>query len=144
MGAFLWLASFLFQKGSPESNDPYDRSEDRRPVTARSPWPARRGGAWLKIYQHSLSIVFLLLFLGSFALHVSAGAAEHSAEQLHHGQPDVAWWQYLGTSQLWFESLQNWQSEFLAIAAMVLLSIFLRQQGSPQSKPVQTPHASNK
>jgi len=143
MGAFVWLTSFLFQKGSPESKDPYDPSEDRRPVTARSPWPARRGGAWRKLYEYSLSIVFLLLFLGSFALHVAAGAVEHSAEQLQHGEPAVAWWQYLRTSQLWFESFQNWQSEFLAIAAMVLLSIFLRQQGSPESKPVQTPHAYN-
>ena len=143
MAAFVWLTSFLFQKGSPESRDPYDPNEDERPVTARSPWPVRRGGPWLKLYENSLSLAFLLLFLGSFALHVASGAAQHSSEQMQHGGQAVSWREYLSTSRLWYESLQNWQSEFLAIASMLVLSIYLRQRGSPESKAVQTPHAHN-
>ena len=67
-------------------------------------------------------------------------ARYYSSEQVAHGRPAVTVASYLGTSQFWFESLQNWQSEFLAIGAMVVLSIFLRQKGSPESKPVDSPH----
>ena len=69
------------------------------------------------------------------------GAGEYSAEQLDHGGAAVSALEYLGTSRFWFESLQNWQSEFLAVGALIVLSIFLRQRGSPESKPVAAPHA---
>jgi hypothetical protein len=85
-------------------------------------------------------LTFLLLFLASFALHAASGAREYSLEQLAHGHSGVSVLAYLGTSRFWFESLQNWQSEFLAIGAMVVLTIFLRQRGSPESKPVDAPH----
>ena len=77
----------------------------------------------------------------SFALHAIGGAEAYSQEQVEHGEAPVSTLQYLGTSRMWFESFQNWQSEFLAIGAMVVLSIYLRQRGSPESKPVAAPHA---
>ena len=76
----------------------------------------------------------------SCALHALAGAHEQSRQALLHGETPVTAWAYLGTAQFWFESLQNWQSEFFSIGAMVVLSIFLRQRGSPESKPVDAPH----
>lgn len=142
MGVFVWLTSFLFQKGSPESNDPYE-PEPQTPVTADSPWPARQGGFVLFLYQYSLSLAFFLLFVVSFVLHALGGARAFSQEQIEHGQSAVSVIEYLATSQFWFESLQNWQSEFLSIGAMVVLAIFLRQRNSPESKPVAAPHSQN-
>jgi len=81
------------------------------------------------------------LFLFSFTLHALGGAQVYSEEQMAHGGEAVTMFQYLGTSRFWFESFQNWQSEFIAVAAIVVLSIFLRQRGSPESKPVHAPHA---
>lgn len=106
-----------------------------------APWPVQKGGVVLKLYENSLALAFVLLFLGSFFMHASGGAVEYSAERLAHGQSAVSIGQYLKTSQFWFESLQNWQSEFLAVAAIVLLSIVLRQKGSPESKPVDASYA---
>jgi len=139
MAAFVWLTSFLFQKGSPESRDPNEPPE-RKPVTKDSPWPVRRGGWVRKVYENSLSLAFLLMFVVSFLLHASGGAREYSREQVLHGEQPVSMLSYLGTSQFWFESMENWQSEFLAIGAMVVLGIYLRQKGSPESKAVETPH----
>jgi hypothetical protein len=117
---------------------------DRDPRNSRrknAPWPVRRGGFVLKLYENSLSLAFLLFFLISITMHAVSGASVYNEEQVEHGQPEqLSVLQYAGTSRFWFESLQNWQSEFLAIAAMVILSIFLRQRGSPESKPVDSPH----
>jgi hypothetical protein len=95
----------------------------------------------LKVYEHSLSLTFLLLFLVSISWHAVPGASEYNEEQGTHSESPVSVLQYAGTSRFWFESFQNWQSEFLAIALVVLLSIFLRQRGSPESKPVDSPHS---
>ena len=142
MAAYVWLTAFLFQRGSAESNDPDEKREPKPPVDPRRvPWPARRGGLARRIYARSLSLAFALLFLVSFSLHAVAGAAHYSAEEVAHGGQVVTTWRYLGTSQFWFESFQNWQSEFLAILSMIVLSIFLRQEGSPESKDVDSPHA---
>jgi hypothetical protein len=147
MAAFVWLTVFLIQKGSPESREASheEQEEDREPDPHRpgAPWPVRRGGFALKLYSHSLTIAFLLMFLISFLLHAAGGAHAYSEEQAAHGQPGVTMLQYMGTSQFWFESMQNWQSEFLAIAMMVLLSVYLRQRGSPESKPVDARHDEN-
>ena len=95
----------------------------------------------MKLYENSLSLALLLFFLVSIALHAVSGAGVYNNEQAAHGQQEhLSFLQYAGTSRFWFESFQNWQSEFLAIAAMVVLSIFLRQRGSPESKPVDSPH----
>jgi hypothetical protein len=146
MFGYVILTALLFQKGSAESKK-LDEPEpvDKEPRAGRRkrdvPWPVRRGGFILKLYENSLSLAFLLLFLISIVVHAIAGAAEYNEEQAEHGQQQsLSVIQYAGTSRFWFESLQNWQSEFLAIASMVLLSIFLRQRGSPESKPVDSPH----
>jgi hypothetical protein len=144
---FVVLTVFLFQRGSAESKDP-DKEEDvdRDPRKSRNkkdaPWPVRKGGLVLTLYEHSLSLAFLLLFLGSFVLHAVGGAIEYNEEQLAHAQPErVSTLEYMTTAQFWFESLQNWQSEFLAVGSMVVLTIFLRERGSKESKPVDAPHS---
>ncbi len=90
----------------------------------------------LKLYQSSLSIVLAVLFLLSFFLHWYGSLKDYNEEQHLKGRATESAIQYLGNSRFWFESFQNWQSEFLSIFAIVLLSVFLRQKGSPQSKPV--------
>lgn len=142
MAAFVWLTVFFFQKGSPESKAPYEQ-DAQSPVTEKSPWPARRGGWVLKLYQNSLTLAFLFLFLIAFIIHGISGQHLVNEEQIEHGQATVTLLGYMSGSQFWFESFQNWQSEFLSIAAMVVFAIFLRQKGSPESKPVQAPHSEN-
>jgi hypothetical protein len=139
MGVFVLLTAFLFQKGSPESNDP-DHPEPERAVGPHSPWPLRRGGWWASVYRHSLSLAFLLLFLLSFAMHVAGGFIEYADDRREHGQPPSSCSAYLASSRFWFESLQNWQSEFLSLVTMVYLSVYLRQAGSAESKPVAAAH----
>ena len=97
-------------------------------------------GVILKLYENSLSIMFFTLFALSLVLHALGGASAYSDEEILHGGQAVSVWAYLGTSQFWFESMQNWQSEFLAIAVMVGASVYLRQRGSAESKPVAAPH----
>ncbi len=145
MGAYVFLTTFLYQKGSPESKklngaEPVDAEPDETNPPANAPWPVRRGGLALKIYKHSLSGALFLLFLICFALHAAGGAREYSHEQMAHGEASVTMLEYLGTSRFWFESFQNWQSEFLSVGVLVVLSIYLRQKGSPESKPVDHPH----
>jgi hypothetical protein len=145
MGSYVVLTAYLFQRGSAESRDPEagdpdaGYGEDRH--LADAPWPVKRGGIALKLYENSLSIALLSIFVFSFAMHAIGGAAAYSQEQVEHAGHPVSTLQYLGTSRMWFESFQNWQSEFLAIGAMVVLSIYLRQRHSPESKPVTAPHA---
>jgi hypothetical protein len=145
MGAYVVFTVFLFQRGSSESKDP-DKEEpvDEDPRQARDrkgiPWPVRYGGLPLKVYENSLSIALLLLFLFSFIAHAIGGAREYSQEQIAHGGHAVSTIEFLRTSEFWFQSFQNWQSEFLAVFSIVVLSVFLRQRGSPESKPVAAPH----
>jgi hypothetical protein len=145
MAAYVLLTVGLFQKGSSESkalDEPEEVDRDPRASAnkAEAPWPVRRGGWVLRMYEHSLSIAFTLLFVGSLALHAIGGAAKMNAEHLAHGEPPVSIGSYISGSSFWFESFQNWQSEFLALFAMVVLSIFLRERGSPESKPVDASH----
>jgi len=146
MGMYVVLTVFLFQKGSSESKPlgqtaPQDQDPRTVKKTASTPWPVRRGGAVLVLYENSLAILFCLLFLASFAMHAFGGAEAYSAEQAEHGMPGVTALEYLGTAQFWFESLQNWQSEFMVVALIIGASVFLRQRGSSQSKPVAAPNA---
>jgi hypothetical protein len=94
----------------------------------------------LRLYENSLGIALLGLFVVAFTGHLVAGAHEFNAGQMAHGDPQVSTVGYLFRSQFWFESLQNWQSEFLAVGTLVVLSVYLRQRGSPESKPVHEPH----
>jgi hypothetical protein len=147
MGAYVLLTALLVSRGSSESKDPDgdERTDDDAalvdPRRRDVPWPVRHGGVTLLLYQHSLTIALFSIFVLSFALHAVTGAGAYSAEQLAHGGTAVSPIGYLGTSQFWYESLQNWQSEFLAVGALVVLSIFLRQRGSPESKGVAAPHS---
>jgi hypothetical protein len=145
MAAYVVLTIFLFQRGSSESKDPdkreaVDRDPRRSAGKAGVPGPVRRGGWALRIYENSLSLVFVFLFLLSVAIHAIGGAVEYNQDQMEHGEPTVSVMQYLHSARFWFESFQNWQSEFLSLAAMVIFSVFLRQRGSPESKPVDAPH----
>jgi hypothetical protein len=143
MALFVVFTIFLRQKGSSESKsmdepEPVDR-EPRKKKDA--PWPVHRGGWVLALYKHSLSIVLFVLFVVTFFVHAYGSLEHYNAEQLMKGQETETMRSYLGHSRFWFESFQNWQSEFLSIIAIVGLSIYLRQQGSPQSKPVDAPHS---
>ncbi len=146
MFAYVVLTAFLFQKGSLESKDP-NKTEpvDRDPRKSRNrrnvPWPVKKGGWILILYEYSLSLAFLLLFLMSFFLHALGGVSAYNQEQLEHGQQAISLMEFLATSEFWFQSLQNWQSEFLAVGTMVVFSIFLRQRWSAESKPVDAPHS---
>jgi len=145
MGMYVVLTAYLFQRGSSESkpiDEPAPQDEDPRKSADRpgAPWPVRHGGWLLTAYEHSLAGLFFLLFFASVVGHAIGGAKDYSDEQLAHGGQAVTTLQYLGTSQFWFESFQNWQSEFLAVAVLVWASIYLRQRGSAESKPVAEPH----
>lgn len=146
MAVFVLMTTRLVQKGSPESrrpgvHEPVDVDPRRHADQPDAPWPVRRGGWMLFLYERSLGTAFLLLFVGSWAGHALGGYAAHVADEAMHGRtaPDAT--AYLGSARFWFESFQNWQSEFLSIAAMVWLAVYLRQRGSPESKPVHASHA---
>lgn len=145
MGGYVLLTAFLVQRGSSESKplDQGDRPEDRQDhATAASPWPVRIGGTPLVLYRNSLSLVLLLIFAASFVLHLLGGTADYNEQQmLQSGAAPISAWHFLQTSDFWFQSMQNWQSEFLSVGVLILLSIVLRQHGSPESKPVTAPNA---
>jgi hypothetical protein len=145
MGLYVLLTASLYQKGSSESKSLSESEEvDREPSPTRkgAPWPVRKGGWVLTLYQNSLSIAYFLLFGLSFWLHAVGGVKQYNTEQLLKGKTELmSLWQFLGTSEFWFQSLQNWQSEFLSVLSIVVLSIYLRQKGSPESKPVDAPNA---
>ncbi|CAH2408138.1 DUF6766 family protein [Mesorhizobium escarrei] len=132
MSAYVMLTAMLFQRGSAESRDPDDpnRPEDELPTATRWRNPIL---SWL--YSYSLGLALALLFIISFALHWWASLAAANEEALRHGGEAQSLGDYLLDAQLWFESFQNWQSEFMSTAVLVLLSIFLRHKGSPESKP---------
>lgn len=145
MGMYVVLTIFLFQKGSSESKPmgkdaPQDEDPRDAVIKKATPWPVKQGGVALKFYEHSLSILFFALFLASMAMHAIGGSEAYNEDQQSHGEPAVNILQYIGTSRFWFESFQNWQSEFLAVAVLVGASVYLREKGSPESKPVAEPH----
>jgi hypothetical protein len=132
MGFYVILTSFLFQRGSAESNDP-DQAEELAEKGRK------KTASWL--YRNSLSLAFLVLFALAFAVHAVGGLQELNQERAEHGQPLETMGEFLGESEFWFQSFQNWQSEFLAVLSIVILSIFLRQDGSPESKDVEDPNS---
>jgi len=132
MGFYVILTVRLFQRGSAESNDP---DEEEELAAKRS----KKRKSWL--YRNSLSLAFLGLFLLSFAMHAAGGLKEFNQERAEHGEAAVTAMEFLGDAEFWFQSFQNWQSEFLAVLSIVVLSIFLRQDGSPESKDVEDPNS---
>lgn len=144
MALYVILTVSLRQVGSAESKDPDKLEEvDRVPDPTRpdAPGPVKKGGWRLVIYQHSLSIAFITLFFLSWAGHLYGSYKEFNLEETLHGKAKKALIEFLSEPQFWFETFQNWQSEFLSVASIVFLTIFLRQKGSPESKPVDAPHS---
>lgn len=143
MAAFILLTAWLVQRGSaeskPDEGDDRDDPADHR-LDPDAPWPVRRGGWVLRIYENSLLLAFALLFLASIVGHAVGGLAEYNEEQIGHGDEPVTLVEFASSSDFWFQSFQNWQSEFLAVGSIVVLSIFLRQKRSPESKPVYAPN----
>ncbi|MBA3527106.1 MAG: hypothetical protein M3438_04005 [Pseudomonadota bacterium] len=144
MSAYVVLTAFLFQRGSAESADPDEHPRDGRlseiRATKDSPSSLGHGRAARWLYANSLGIVLFLLFIASFVLHWTFSARKAAETALQHGAAPRSMTEYLSEAQLWFESFQNWQSEFLSTAVLVVLSIFLRQMNSPESKAVAAPH----
>jgi hypothetical protein len=144
MAMFVWLTIFLYQKGSSESKKMDGTNEvDREPSSRRKnvPWPVKRGGFLLKLYKHSLTLSLVLLWLVSLVVHFYGSLKDENEKRILEGSPVTPAHEYISSSRFWFESFQNWQSEFLSVFAIVVLSIYLRQKGSPQSKPVDAPHS---
>jgi hypothetical protein len=144
IGATIWLV----QRGSPESKKPGDEgvgSDEEQLVgehaKPNSPKWARAGGWRLVLYSNSLLIVMGAIFVFSWWTQSVAGVVVYNEEQATHGQGTVDWLGYVTSAEFWNRTLQNWQSEFLAVGSMVALSIYLRQRGSSESKPVGTPHS---
>jgi hypothetical protein len=145
---YIYLTVWLLQKGSPESKelDKAGRESDEEQKVGEfaeedSPKWAKATGLRRTLYSNSLGIVMGLLFVGSWLAQSIAGTAAFDEEQLANLQDPVTWTQYLSEPDFWNRTLQNWQSELLAVASMAVLSIYLRQRGSPQSKPVGAAHA---
>ena len=142
MTLFIWFTVFLRQKGTSESKEVNGKEKfDKLPKKhADAPWPVKKGGFILTLYKHSLSLSLLLLFILSFVLHWYGSNKDFNETQLLEGKHTQSMFDYLNNSRLWFESFQNWQSEFLSVFAIIFFSIYLREIGSPQSKPVDTPN----
>jgi hypothetical protein len=144
---FLVLTVWLVQRGSPESKPlkaAGTESEQKQKIGPHAedsspPW-SRIGGWRTAIYSNSLLIVMTLIFLGSWFAQSVTGWTEFNQEQRDHSEPTVSLLGYLGSSSFWESTLQNWQSELLAVGSFVVFSIYLRQRGSPESKPVGAPH----
>lgn len=145
MSAYVVLTAMLIQRGSAESKDPDDPPRDAdlaaQALQPGAPAVLRKGRLARALYARSLGIALFLLFLLSFVVHWTQSAAAAANEAREHGEAVQSTIAYLGDPQLWFESFQNWQSEFLSTAILVLLSIFLRQRESPESKAVAAPHS---
>jgi hypothetical protein len=143
---FATATVWLLQKGSPESKelDKAGTESDKEQKVGRwteedSPRWAKVGGVRTAIYSNSLIIVMALVFLGSWFAQSVTGLTAYNQEQHDHGDPRLSWWSYVGSAQFWESTLQNWQSEFLAVGSFAVLVVYLRQRGSPESKPVGAP-----
>ncbi|MCH1881882.1 DUF6766 family protein [Agrococcus sp. ARC_14] len=144
---FIFATIWLVQVGSPESKQPGEEGpgtdeeqlvhEHAKPTSPA--WAKVRG--WRHtIFSNSLLLTMGAVFLLSWLAQSIAGTTVYNDEQLQHGQRAVTWLEYIASADFWNRTLQNWQSEFLAVGSMIALSIYLRQRGSPESKPVGAPH----
>ncbi|HEY0119010.1 MAG TPA: DUF6766 family protein [Cellulomonas sp.] len=144
---YILVTVWFVQRGSPESKRPEEvgRESDEDQLVAEharpdSPAWARVRGWRLSVYSRSLTLAMGAIFLGSWLAQSVAGTTAYNESQLRDLQEPVTWVQYVSQPEFWNRTLQNWQSEFLAVASMVVLAIYLRERGSPESKPVGTPH----
>jgi hypothetical protein len=146
---FILAGVWLIQKGSPESKplgQEGGESDEEQKIgeyaQPDSPKWAKVGGWRTRIYSNSLVLLMSGIWIASWAAQLVTGRIAYNAEQLDHQQLGLSLWEYAGSSDYWNRTLQNWQSEFLAVASMAVFSIWLRQRGSPESKPVGCPHDS--
>jgi Domain of unknown function (DUF6766) len=143
------LTVWLLQRGSPESKelDKAGRESDQQQKVGpysqqNSPRWAKVGGIRRTIYENSLLLVMGTIWLGTWFAQSVAGLAQYNSDRLDHHLDTVGWLSYIGRPDFWNRTLQNWQSEFLAVGSMAILAVYLRQRGSPESKPVGAPHTS--
>lgn len=143
MIVYVLFTIHLRQQGSAESKALEGKeSEDKEPkAPPNAPWAVRKGGLWLSLYKNSLTLAYTFLFLFSFGLHAYGSYRVYCREQLAHQETAIPFRKYILGNHFWFESFQNWQSEFLAVLSIVFLSIYLRQKGSPESKAVDAPNS---
>ena len=143
MGALVVLTIWLVQKGSADSKKLRGKNDvDTKPrysFTKAKNWTERWRATKEMLYANSLSIALFGLFFASLLMHALGGVAAANEEARWHDEPEMSLIGYVSSSQFWFESFQNWQSEFLAVGTLLVLSIFLRQRGSPESKPIGDP-----
>jgi Domain of unknown function (DUF6766) len=146
---FMLATVWLIQRGSPESKEPEEagRESDQKQrvgghAQTDSPKWARGGGFRTAIYSNSLLIVMSIIFFGSWFAQSVTGWTAFNAEQVDHHEATVSWIGYLGSADFWEATLENWQSEFLAVGSFAAITVYLRQRGSPESKPVGAPHHS--
>jgi hypothetical protein len=144
---FILLTVWFIQKGSTESKQPGEEgveSDEQQLLGPHakpdSPKWARAGGWRTAIYSNSLVIVMATIWVWSWFAQSVSGWSENNADRIEHEQQPLSWVGYLGSADFWQTTLQNWQSEFLAVGSMAVLAIYLRQRGSPESKPVGAPH----
>jgi hypothetical protein len=144
---FIFATVWLVQRGSPESKQldkgGTESDEEQRVgshATERSPRWARAGGLRTRVYSNSLVLVMGAIWVASWLGQSVTGRIAYNADQLDHHEAALSWGRYVTTSDFWNRTLQNWQSEFLAVGSMAVLAIYLRQRGSPESKPVGAPH----
>ncbi|MNM35808.1 hypothetical protein D3C81_465090 [compost metagenome] len=141
MGMYVLLTVGLRQRGSAESRPLDPDEEDERIDEGRTPRPVLLGGIWRMLYANSLALAYGILFLLAFSGHAYGSWIHQNEQRQLVGEPLLTLAQHLKGAQFWFESMQNWQSEFLAVLSIVVLSIFLRQEKSPESKPLAAPHS---
>jgi hypothetical protein len=145
LSAYVLLTIFLLQKGSPESKDLDGKAEqDAGPSEGQTdphaPGLIRQGSIVRWLYANSLGLALGLLFVVSFVLHLLGSTQLANEEAAREGQPPITVLENLSEAQFWYESFQNWQSEFFAVGVFIVLGVYLRQRGSPESKPVTAPH----
>jgi hypothetical protein len=140
---FLMMTVWFVQKGSPESKqlDEKGRESDEKQMIgphARkdSPGPAKAGGWRAALYGNSMLFAMALIFLGSWLAQSVTGWTVYNQDQADHNEATISWLSYVGNADFWESTLQNWQSEFLAVGSFAVFAIYLRQRGSPESKPV--------
>ena len=146
---FVLATVWLLQRGSPESKElgkeGLETDEDQKVgdhAQRNSPRLAKLGGLRRKVYENSLVLVMGTFWVGTWFAQSVTGLAQYNSERLDHQMDTVGWGSYVGRADFWEKTLQNWQSEFLAVGSMAILAVYLRQRGSPESKPVGAPHMS--
>jgi hypothetical protein len=144
---FMLATVWLVQRGSPESKPPGEEGIESARKQKIGGWAdedappaAKAGGPRAAVYSNSLLIVMAIIFFGSWFAQSVTGWTDFNQQQAAHGEAAVSWLGYLGSAEFWEATLQNWQSEFLAVGSFVAFTIYLRQRGSPESKPVGSPH----